>query len=400
MRSYRRDSVARRSVRTLIIGCSLGCLLSLIFVFGRAQTYPELDHQVVLSLSDSPSVLEVLTAIAASGGVSLVSVGVESDLGLGVYVASGSSVHVGGLLDALAVVHGLCTGISSSILVIYRDESGCDDRLERGVGLGDGDNDDGVSNELLSERSPGLDSLPDVAVADVPQGDGRGDVGRVQEPTVENYVVRLRIIEISERAALSAGFDWGDSVFGTITTLVSGDVLGAARRFLSSDVADAIRFLESEGLGRKLDDLSTPLRSGVPASIQSGGTVSVNLVGGGQQNISTSYSYGLQSNITAEPIEGGALLDLSLQVQTPINISSPNLLNISDRSITNTLEVRCGEAVPLLTLFQLTEDGEGSGLPGVSRVPVVGYLAGSSSEQFARSSVVVTLDLVCAVGDL
>lgn len=258
---------------------------------------------------------------------------------------------------------------------------------------------------LLVSGAASAARLCSVEIAEVVTDEGPGAVS-VGEPVEvaavepaeqpESFDVRLRVVEISEQAGISAGLDWSGAVFDTVTSLVVGDLAGAARRLVSGDVTSAIRFLESEGVGRRVDDLSVRARTGLASVLRSGGDISVNLVGAGNENISRSYAYGLSLTVTPLLREAeGIPFVLSVDSSTPINVSSPELLTLSRRSISNEVRLVCGEAAVIGSLYRESEDYAGQGLPGLAEIPAVGFAFGTLGHNRATSSIVLILEVEC-----
>ena len=391
------------SARRVLVGVLLGALFML------ALTFAAFNRAMAQEVHALPF-HAAAQALALIGDFSLVASGLPDEV---VYVPvqpdPSSALEV---LTALGRAYGVCVLQlpSNVVLVAPADDSGGCEYLTAAVlpesdSMHDGADSlsGGTGIAALGDRPSGEDDLSRSgtvpASGEELPGDSRPADGvreeSVDEPQAASYIIRLRIVEIAEQHGQSAGFDWQGGVWQTVAALMAGDVAAAAGRFLASDVTSAVRFLESEGVGRQLDDLSFVARSGLPAVFNAGGNISVNLVSGTGEPVSRQYPYGLSLRVTPESIEDGALLTVQLDASTPVSVSNPELLNISNRSISSSLEVGCSEAVVLGSLFQLSEDGTGSGLPGISSVPGVGYLAGTASRAYSRSSVVLTLDLTC-----
>lgn len=341
----------------ILLAVLLGVVLSLAVSFGRAQ----------IVQGNSVPLVNALQIAGVAAGVDVVAASIPAgEVYLPVTADDWREV-----LFVLATTHGLtvCELGANTLLVTGSDGAAalCAPEPE--------------PDALEEEEAP---AMPEAVIDETP------------ESRTEYYDIRLRVIEISEQAGVSAGFDWGSTVFDTVAALVVGDAATAARRFATGEITSAIRFLESEGIGRRLDDISVRARTGLPALFRSGGDVSVNLVGAGNENISRTYTYGLALNVTpGERDDNGLVLEVNLDSSAPVNVSNPELLTLTRRTVDTEVTIGCGQAVVLGSIYRLAEDIAGQGLPGLSSIPVAGYAFGTAGVNRSASSAVLTLEVTC-----
>uniref|UniRef100_A0A0S6Z009 General secretion pathway protein D n=1 Tax=Mizugakiibacter sediminis TaxID=1475481 RepID=A0A0S6Z009_9GAMM len=178
--------------------------------------------------------------------------------------------------------------------------------------------------------------------------------------------------------------------------------------FISKDVQGVLRALESTGNTKVLSAPSLVVLNNQEATIQVGDRIPIT------QTFITSTTVGTTnaSGTTTVPAQGevqyldtgvildviprvnpGGLvyLDIQQQVSTP---GTPNVQGnppISQRAISTQVAVQSGETVLLGGLIQQNEGVNDSGLPWVSRVPVVGRLFGTTDRTRNRTELLVLI---------
>jgi hypothetical protein len=311
-----------------------------------------------------------------------------------VFVTPGESLpSVVNYLRLLSVSFDFCYFVDSGFLVVASNASALCVDSPGGV--------DGFSLGGDSVAPP-LGMVSGSASQDVLSSSDEGLLEATQEsaeasPDTEPVAVRLRVIEIGENSGLQLGTQWSTQILSDLLSFAVGDVY-APYRLLTSDLADAVRLVESSGAGRKLDDILLNGIIGVPLSFQAGGTVNVNLVGAGEQNISASYPYGLTVAITANRLDDGTItLDYSIDSSSTVSASDPSLINVASRGINSSVDLFCGEAAIIAAFRQDYSDNTGSGLPGLGSLPVVGYAFAVDTFTATKTTLLVSLEVACEV---
>lgn len=206
--------------------------------------------------------------------------------------------------------------------------------------------------------------------------------------------LRLRVLEIADNSQAGGGVDWEKGLLPSVLAGVAALVSGAPGVVSPSALTNSISALEREGLARKLDDVRLVVTEGKTASFQSGGTLQLSLIGGGEATIQRQLPYGLNLSFDVardgdEAYSVGVVGDIS----SPVSTQNVSLLDMSRRGVSTNVSVRPGAAVVVASWGAVRDEASGSGLPGAARVPVVGYLAGRASSGSSRSTVVVTLEV-------
>jgi hypothetical protein len=317
-----------------------------------------------------------LRVLAAVGGYDLLAVGVDADTAVRL---PHRVTDWRRMLHVLVESHDLaiCGDMDDGLVVVVGGARA--DRCRRGVDV-----------ESVSDLpSPDADSdRADVFAT------GDGEV--VVEAQAEVFRLRLRVLELNETRGAQLGINWEGRTFETASALVQGARYMLAGFFPSPLLDDTIRFLEREGVARRLDDLALTTVSRQMVTFQSGGSINVQLVGSGAQNIQRSFNYGLRLGITPERLDGDVIqLAYTFSDTDPGNTTDPSLITLASRDVSSVVHVRCGYSTVLASLGSIRHSGEGSGLPVASRITGAGYLAGAGSDSEHVSTLVLTLDVEC-----
>lgn len=347
----------RRPVRTVLLGLLVGLCVSFGYV-SLAQT------------SGVP--MPLVTALQAAA--------VAADVELVVADVPSADVYLPSLADdwrtvlvQLASVHGLtvCELGPRTLLVSASEHA----RRLCGEAAG----------ELVQEEHAGE---PDVIAEPVVVDEAEA------VPLAETVRYRLRIVQLDETRAASLGIDWAGRAFETASLLAGGVALVELGFMPSPALDDVLIFLEREGIATRLEDLELGGILGRPVTFDRGGSINVSLPseGGGIQR---SFTYGLQVTVTGERHGDGLLLEYVISDSNPSNVADPENIQLTATSTRSVTRAGCGESVVLASLYSARDEGQGSALPVIGRVPGVGYLGGVGTDTIGRVAVVVTLDVMC-----
>lgn len=350
-----------RLVRTVVLGVVLGLGLSLAVFWARAQ------------LSGEPvPLITALQVVSVMGDVDLMLLDVPQHE----VVLPGELHEWEATLDELAHAFDLAvcwTSETSAVVVPIRqaDRIACAGDLNTadvvGEAPGDGRND----------GNGGVESAP------------------VEDRPDEAYRFRVRLVQIDETKAAELGVDWSGGMFETAAGIVAGAGLAVGGYFPSPELDDTIRMLEQEGVATRLEDLTLMAREGRSVSFNRGGSINVALVGGGSENISRSYQYGLGVDLQAQREADGVALEYVFNDSNPSNTSDPRNVQLAATSSGGQVVMQCGESAVLSSIYTSREEGSGEGLPSISHADGVGYLVGVGSDRIAQSALVLTVDLGC-----
>lgn len=370
----------RRAARTVALGVLLGVGVSAGWV-ARAQAYGE-----------PVALVTALQAAALAADVDLVVAGVPIvDVWLPV-----TSSDWRGVLFGLASSYGLTVCELDGGTVLVTDSP-------VGVGVCGKSAEAGERSDVTTEAAAELGAAVVGPVEEVEEAEELTEVvassdEAVEEPVVRSPLVyRVRVLQLDEARAVDLGLDWSGGVFETAAALVAGGVAVSNGVFPVAEMGKLVRFLESEGVARRLDDVELRSLAGVPVQFNRGGSISVNLVGGGDSSISRQFQYGLGLELEGSLADQVVELRYSFTDSAPGNVSDPSNVQIASTTSSSVLQVPCGHSVVVASMGSSRSGLQGAGLPALSAVPVVGYAFGSGGVVESRMSFVVTVDVGCVL---
>lgn len=282
-----------------------------------------------------------------------------------------------GLMTAMAGAHGLAWCLVGWNIVVGPEGKVCAD--------------DETINAAVAEMA-GSDAEATAEAAQDFTGDGDQHVAASAER--EALGLRLRVVQIDERRAAELGLNWSGGVFETASNLIQGGRFIVGGVFPPPVFDEIVRFLETEGVAMRLEDVSLGGVVGERFAFNRGGSINVTLAR--ETAVERSYTYGLGLDVDVEPngSEGSYVLRYRFDDSSPA-VQSTELVELAATTSSGTVVAACGETVVLASAVSLRMEGEGAGLPVVSSVPGLGYLGGSGSDRSTTGSFVVTLEPLC-----
>jgi hypothetical protein len=254
----------------------------------------------------------------------------------------------------------------------------------------------------------------------------------------KQILIKTYVVEIDATNSLGAGIDWSQvlgsangqgatfaiksiqnqqfpSSAGTLPSTSSGigtltDVLGnltPGKFFTNGLILDVsnlqivLHGLATRGLLRSNNSPMTVAKSGMPVTIRSDTKQTIFLATAGSLNSgpgTTAYTFttGLTIDIVARILDGG-LIDMNLNPtfstvtgQSPAQPGTTITIPIvSTRSTTANVTVRSGQAAVIGGILQDSAAFNNNGIPGISRIPILGYFFKSKTGSNQRTNLVV-----------
>jgi general secretion pathway protein D len=193
---------------------------------------------------------------------------------------------------------------------------------------------------------------------------------------------------------------WGD-IAGSITPAdVTAGTGGLAWTFLGRNAAAVITALDQVTDVRLLQTPSVIVRNNSEATFNVGSripisSVTVNPGTGGAttfsqvQYLDTGTILKVRPRITKD---GMVFLDIVQEVSTPGSVADANgNVRINTRRLKTEAAIQSGETVMLAGLIQDGVNRASSGIPGLSRIPLIGSLFGTQGSNTSRNEVIVLL---------
>ena len=252
-------------------------------------------------------------------------------------------------------------------------------------------------------------------------------------------MIKTYVVEVDESKGLGGGIDWSQALgldngqgatfavksiqnqafpssgATTSSSTTSGigtltDVLGnltPGKFFTNGLILDVnnlqivLHALQTRGRVRGNNSPMTVAKSGMPVTIRSVTTQTIFITTPGTNNYpptSTPYTFttGLTIDVVARILDSG-LIDMNLNPalstitgQSPAEAGTNTTIPIiSTRSTTANVTVRSGQAAVIGGILQDSSTYNGNGIPGISKIPVLGYLFKSKIGNATRTNLIV-----------
>lgn len=222
-------------------------------------------------------------------------------------------------------------------------------------------------------------------------GDGAEVINDVNITTSQQVQLNVRFVEINR----NVGVDFGIENFGLDKntagktdnakinlTKLGGNFIG---QLITGglDIDVSIKALEDRGLARKLAEPNLIARSGEAASFLAGGEFPVR-VSDGEGGFTVEYKkFGVGLDFTPTVLKDGLIsLEIAPEVSSIDNSAGSGLPIFLVRRANTSIDLRSGQSFMMAGMFQAENTKSTRGLPGISRLPVIGALF--SSKQFVR----------------
>jgi len=233
----------------------------------------------------------------------------------------------------------------------------------------------------------------------------------------ENQIlIKTYVVEVTDTNNLNGGLDWSQTLgvngakftltgkagaTGIIGKVPVGSFFTNGLVLNFPDVAVVLRALGERGRIRSNNSPMTIAKSGMPVTIRSDTKQTIFLQTAGTNNYgpsTTPYTFttGLTIDVIARILDGG-LVDLNLNPAlssvTSMSNASPGTTTqvpvISTRSTTANITVKSGQAAVIGGILRNDSIYNQNGIPGLSKIPVVGQLFKSRQSNNQRTNLIV-----------
>ena len=240
-------------------------------------------------------------------------------------------------------------------------------------------------------------------------------------------LIKTYVVEVTDTNSIGGGVDWSQtlglqpgqgakfSLTGTAgippasnLQTITGTIVPSPGNFFSnglvlnlSDVQVALQALKTKGRIRTNNSPMTVAKSGMPVTIRSDTKQTIFLQTPGTQvygpsTVPYTFTTGLTVDIVARILDGG-LVDLNLNptLSTIAGTSAAQpgattqIPVISTRSTTANVTVRSGQAAVIGGILQDSATFTANRVPGLSRIPILGYVFTTKSNVKQRTNLIV-----------
>jgi type II secretory pathway component GspD/PulD (secretin) len=248
--------------------------------------------------------------------------------------------------------------------------------------------------------------------------EGLADQIRVWDREENQIQINTYVIEITKNDDLFGGVDWSNTLGQNGATFTLTGNVGATPAGITSagfggpffnnglilkfpDVAATIRALAQRGKLKSTNSPITFTKTAVPVQIRSVTQQTIFLQTAATANVqatTTPYTFttGLTIDLVGRILKGG-IIDLkinpALSTQTGQSPAQPGTNTtvpiVSTRTATADVEVRSGDAAVIGGITQDVDNYTENGVPGVRKLPLVGYLLSSRQKMKDRTNLVI-----------
>lgn len=222
-------------------------------------------------------------------------------------------------------------------------------------------------------------------------GDDAEVINDVNITTSQQVQLNVRFVEINRNTGVGFGIesagidddteDKSSRGIGQVVEL-GGNLIG---QLISGgvDIDVSLKALEDRGLARRLAEPNLVARSGEPANFLAGGEYPIR-VSDGDGGFTVEYKpFGVGLDFTPTVLKDGLIsLDIAPEVSTIDNSGGFAFPVFLVRRARTAVDLRSGQSFMMAGMFQAENTVNTKGLPGLSKLPVIGSLF--SSKQFTR----------------
>jgi general secretion pathway protein D len=179
--------------------------------------------------------------------------------------------------------------------------------------------------------------------------------------------------------------------------LSAGMLIGQSRELLAtlatSDVASKSKIVSAPAI-IATDSIPASISVGVDVPTLTSQSVGGVIVSGSSQftNTVSSRSTGVSLNITARVNPSGVVtLMINQELSAPVNPSSNGIQSpsFSKRAVQTQITMQDGDTIAIGGIIAETSGWTTQGMPGISRIPILGSLFGSQSYNKGRSEIII-----------
>ncbi len=222
-------------------------------------------------------------------------------------------------------------------------------------------------------------------------GDEAEVINDVNVTSSQQVQLNVRFVEINRNTGVGFGLegagvdenttDKSSNAAGQLLEL-GGNLIG---QLISGgvDIDIALKALEERGLARRLAEPNLVARSGEPANFLAGGEYPLR-VSDGEGGFTVEYKpFGVGLDFTPTVLKDGLIsLEIKPEVSTIDNSGGFAFPVFLVRRAKTAIDLRSGQSFMMAGMFQAENTVNTKGLPGISKLPVIGSLF--SSKQFTR----------------
>lgn len=213
-----------------------------------------------------------------------------------------------------------------------------------------------------------------------------------------NVTVRMNVQQVDNSDGQNLGIDWNAGAGGVT---VGGGAGGLSVAYSPAAIAPTLRVnlnaKDQTTKSKTLLDTSLTTQSGRPGQLLSGGTLMVPKIATDKDGNSKvegyeEYNYGLEIRVVPRAVSDGRVeLTITTIIGEAPTFGSNGSISINKRQVDTVVTLRPNQSVTLGGVITTTELQQNSGVPILSKIPVIGALFGRTTSNKGNAVLLLTL---------
>lgn len=200
-----------------------------------------------------------------------------------------------------------------------------------------------------------------------------------------NIRLDFYFVQLTTNSGYRVGVGWPGTIGGTASTSTIIDLKSAevtsATASIAAQVLPRIDFAQNSGWAKLLREASLVVANGEPGRFSSGGEVNFRVESAVSAGTLQSIAFG--STIEVQPRYDRKSGRIDLQIKAEVSeLTEPSADGLPGRTVANletSVNLELGQSIVLAGLVADTQGMSSAGLPGLSQIPVLGYLFGTKT---------------------
>lgn len=216
----------------------------------------------------------------------------------------------------------------------------------------------------------------------------------------ENIIMDFYVVEVNKGHTKDFGINWDDALTTAATLATETAITGPLGAGLATAGSGTLSTISNFGASLRMSELNNNAKthdhhtivtqSGSPAEYLAGGELLVRLIGSEAVELE---KINIGTSIAATPVidpSGLMRIDLNVEVAAVAGTNADTGdITLNKRKIKNTVNLKKGETLALAGLIQNFDTKAADAVPGLGKIPVLGFLFKSEKYQKGETEAVI-----------
>jgi pilus assembly protein CpaC len=206
-----------------------------------------------------------------------------------------------------------------------------------------------------------------------------------------NIRLDFYFVQLTSRSGYRVGVGWPGTIGGsasasTIIDLKAAEITSATAS-VAAQVLPRIDFAQSSGWAKLLREATLVVANGEPGRFASGGEVNFRVESATSAGTLQSISFGSKIEVQPRYDRKSGRIDLRISAEVS-ELTEPSPDGLPGRTVANletSVNLELGQSIVLAGLVADSQGMTSDGLPGLSQIPVLGYLFGTKTTRREQS---------------